>query len=111
MSITTEIDAALGEMETALGETITIYGSTPGSTYIGLATVTGGAAPVDYVTGGSYEGNAYSISVRISSLAGFVPVPEMLVDARGKELRIAPDGVTAGRAHYHIMVIGRDVPR
>jgi hypothetical protein len=106
-----EIAAALGEMNDFAGETVKIYGDSPGSVYSGTATVTGGAVNFDMVTGGAYQKDSYTMSIRKVDLGTFVPVAGMLVDARGKSLRIPDDGVTDNRAHYRIEIVGRDVPR
>lgn len=102
-------DALAGSMS-FFGEAVKIYGDTPGQVYSGNAIVTGGAVNFDFVTGGAYRKDSYTLSVRVSDIT-FVPRAGHLVDARGKQLRIPDDGVTENRAHYRIEVCGRDVPK
>jgi hypothetical protein len=105
MALADDISGALGDLETIAGETVTI------GTWTGTAIVTGGMQGFEMVMGGLYEGIAFTISVRKSSLpTGFKPVPPMPVIVRGYELRVAPNGVTDNRAHWRILVVERDVP-
>ncbi len=110
MSLTTDLDSVIIEAIDDCGETVTIYGDGPTQTWTDDALVTGGQGSFDGVTGGYYDKNSYTISVPKSTIT-FAPKPGMLVDARGKELRIPDDGVTDLRAHYRIQVVSRDAPK
>jgi hypothetical protein len=106
MAIADDISGALGDLEGLVGETVTI------GTWTGTAIVTGGLQAFEMVMGGLYEGVAFTISVRKSSLpSGFTPAPPMTAVVRGYELRIAPNGVTNNRAHWRIAVVDRDTPQ
>lgn len=105
MPIADDISAALGDLETVFGETVTI------DTWTGTAIVSGGALALETVFGGVYEGAAFTIAVRKSALPeDFIPKAPMPVELRGYELRIAPNGVTDNRAHWRIAVVDRDTP-
>jgi hypothetical protein len=105
MALADDISLALGDLEAIAGETVTI------GTWTGTAIVTGGLQGFEMVMGGLYEGIAFTISVRKSSLpAGFRPEPPMAVVVRGYELRVAPNGVTDNRAHWRVLVVDRDSP-
>lgn len=105
MPIVADISAALADLESVFGETVTI------DTWTGTAIVSGGALGMETVFGGVYEGAAFTIAVRKTSLpTGFIPAPPMPVVVRGYELRIAPNGVTNNRAHWRIAVVDRDTP-
>jgi len=105
MAITDDISAALIDLESVFGESVTI------GTWTGPAVVSGGALGMETVFGGIYEGATFVIAVRKSALpAGFIPEPPMEVVARGYNLRIAPNGVTDNRAHWRIVVVAREVP-
>lgn len=105
MPINDEISAALSDLESAFGETVTI------DDWTGTAIVSGGALALETVFGGVYEGASFTIAVRKSALpTGFIPKPPMPVELRGYQLRIAPNGVTDNRAHWRIAVVDRDTP-
>lgn len=94
------------------GEPIVIYkrnGVTVGARIKGNPSV--GTTAQTLTEGGVYDQSAISYELMTADLAGFVPEPEMFVDARGQQMRIAPDGVTAGLINYRIVLVARKVPR
>ncbi len=109
MAINTDLSLAVGEIISDFGETVQIYGNSPGQVFSGNAFVSGGGNEFEVVTGGYYDKDAFTISVNKVDIT-FTPEPGMLVNARGKDLRIARDGVDNKRAHYRLSVVGRDVP-
>lgn len=105
MAIANDISAALADLESYFGETVTI------DDWTGTAIVNGGALSMEMVFGGAYEGATFTMAVRKSALPnGFIPKPPMPVELRGYQLRIAPNGVTDNRAHWRIAVVDRDTP-
>ena len=107
MSIVSELDGALGAMLDVVGEPITIYPAVGDSVTLN-AVVTGGSFDRIGVAGGFYDEIRFVAAVRKSDLGGFMPLPGMLVDGRGYELRIETAGVDFFRAHYRLNLISRD---
>lgn len=109
------LDTAVGELLAEFGEVasgfpkLVIYALEPSQQKVATdAAVSGGAGEFDDVTGGYYDKLALSATIRISDVTPFVPVPGMLVDARGREMRIALNGVKTERATYRLSLVARD---
>ena len=103
------MDADLREIIEENRERINIYGFSSDGHPVDAA-ISGGNGAFENVEGGYYDRVELSATVRKSDLNTFVPQPGMMVDARGRDMRIAPDGVTTGRAHYQLSLIARDSP-
>ncbi len=104
MTIQSDLIAAIGDVHRLFGEQITI------DSWTGTATVNGGSLNSSFVTGGEYLQSDFSIIVRKVDLNGFIPQIGHTVVARGRNLRIPPDGITDNRVHYRIAVVARDAP-
>ena len=105
-----ELDDALIESIEFAGETVTLYGHTPGQVFEGSALVNGGEGEFESVMGGTYEKIAYTVTIPKASIT-FKPEPGMLAEVRAEELRIPSDGVRNRRRSYLVTLAGRDVPR
>lgn len=86
------------------GEEVTIGGWT------GQAIVNGGPHYLANVVGGTYAEDTLTIAVTKEDLDGFIPLPQMDVSARGKELRIPDEGIIEYGDRYVITTVGRKVP-
>ena len=105
-----DVDEALAEALEFAGETVTIWGNSPGQVFEGTALVNGGEGAFESVLGGTYEKIAYSLTIPKTSIT-FKPEPAMLAEVRAEELRIPDDGVRNRRRSYLVTVVGRSVPR
>lgn len=86
------------------GEDVTI------GTWTGKAIVQGGPHFLGDTPGGVYSQDSPIISVAKSDLGVFIPLPQMNVTARGKELRIPDEGIVEYGDRYVITLAGRNVP-
>jgi hypothetical protein len=101
----TDLHSQAAELRTEMfGETVTI------GDWEGPACVQGGPAPYDDVSGGVYKKMNYTLSVQKADLGDFVPLPQMPVTARDKELRIPDNGITEYLDRYVIKAVSRNTP-
>ena len=101
---------ALLDVESFVGEDVTIGVTPPGPYYSGTATVNGGQGMWMSLSGGTYEKIQYSVVVR-KTLIDFEPTPGMAVSARGESLRIPDNGVVNFREHYKLIAVAAHVPK
>lgn len=86
------------------GEEVTI------DTWTGQGIVNGGPHYLSDTKGGVYSQDLLTISVAKEDLEGFIPLPQMDVTARGKDLRIPDEGIIEYDDRFIITVAGRAVP-
>jgi hypothetical protein len=101
---TSLLDRAGAAVTTFAGEEVTI------GAWAGKAPVTGGPHYLANARGGTYEQEALVISPLKKDLDGFVPLEQMDVVARGRELRIPDEGIVEYADRYVITAVGRNVP-
>lgn len=87
------------------GETITIGDAT------GIAAITSPTIGSDYVSGGEYlQVDLVALLQKTDWPEDFAPSSGMTATARGRELRVAPGGVTEFAHSWRVPLVARNVP-